>query len=54
MPEKPIHHDEDNQWLSGRLKTIRKQRGMTQAALAEAIGDPKYQKHRPYACHASL
>lgn len=45
MPEKPIHHDEDNQWISGRLKLFRKRKGMTQTELAEAVGDAKYQKH---------
>ena len=45
MPEKPIHHDEDNQWISGRLKLFRKRKGMTQTERAEAVGDAKYQKH---------
>lgn len=45
MPIKPIHHDEDSQWISERLKAIRKQKGVTQAGLANAVGDPNYQKH---------
>ena len=45
MPKKPIHHDEDNQWISERLRTIRKQKGVTQMGLATGVGDPRYQKH---------
>ena len=45
MPEKPEHQDEDNLWVAERLREARKRRKMTQAELAEALGDPAYQKH---------
>ena len=45
MPEKPPHHEEDNQWVSEQIRRLRKQRDMTQIELAEEIGDTDYQKY---------
>lgn len=45
MPTKPIHHDEDNEWVGGQIRTFRKNAKMTQTDLAKGIGDPRYQKY---------
>lgn len=45
MPEKPPHHEEDNQWVGEQIRRLRKQRDMTQMELAEEIGDTDYQKY---------
>ena len=45
MPERPPHHEEDNQWVGEQIRKFRKLRDMTQTELAEAIGDPRYQKY---------
>lgn len=38
MPTKPIHHDEDNEWVGGQIRTFRKNAKMTQTDLAKGIG----------------
>ena len=45
MPEKPPHHEEDNQWIAEQILQHRKKMGMTQTDLATEIGDPRYQKY---------
>ena len=45
MPERPPHHEEDNQWVGEQIRKLRKRRDMTQMELAGEIGDTDYQKY---------